>query len=328
MYNMKICFLDKTIFQYNEDDKYSSKLRGAETILINLSIHLKNLGNEVTIYNNCPANSGKNWYNIELSSNDKTIYDVAIANADANLFNTIKAKKKIVISYSLQSIEKFIRKKQLLPYLKHRPTFFLIGKYHKNNRSKLTSLFGSKLLNLSVDDIFLQTQLNEKIIPYQAIFTSRADRNLDLLIDIWKSKIFPKFKKAKLLVTPHKNVDENFNIVNREFNSQQTMIADLLKSRILLVPGHKAELFCLAAEEAKELCLPIVTLGIGSLSERVIHGKTGFIAKNTNEFAEFTLELFNNDNLWQKLRNNLIDLRGKNNWLNSAKDLLNKINQI
>ena len=152
MYNMKICFLDKTIFQYNEDDKYSSKLRGAETILINLSIHLKNLGNEVTIYNNCPANSGKNWYNIELSSNDKTIYDVAIANADANLFNTIKAKKKIVISYSLQSIEKFIRKKQLLPYLKHRPTFFLIGKYHKNNRSKLTSLFGSKLLNLSVDD--------------------------------------------------------------------------------------------------------------------------------------------------------------------------------
>ena len=106
------------------------------------------------------------------------------------------------------------------------------------------------------------------------------------------------------------------------------MIADLLKSRIFLVPGHKAELFCLAAEEAKELCLPIVTLGIGSLSERVIHGKTGFIAKNTNEFAEFTLELFNNDNLWQKLRNNLIDLRGKNNWLNSAKDLLNKINQI
>ena len=58
------------------------------------------------------------------------------------------------------------------------------------------------------------------------------------------------------------------------------MIDDIKKSRIFLIPGHKAELFCLSAQEAKELCVPIVTLGIGSLSERVIHGKTGFIAKN------------------------------------------------
>ena len=54
---------------------------------------------------------------------------------------------------------------------------------------------------------------------------------------------------------------------------------DLIKSKVLLVPGHKAELYCIAAEEARELCIPIVTLGIGSLSERVEHGITGFVAK-------------------------------------------------
>ena len=47
----------------------------------------------------------------------------------------------------------------------------------------------------------------------------------------------------------------------------------------MLVPGHKGEVFCLAAEEARELCIPIVTLGYGSLYERVIHNKTGFLAK-------------------------------------------------
>ena len=58
------------------------------------------------------------------------------------------------------------------------------------------------------------------------------------------------------------------------------MVKDMLKSKVLLVPGHKSELFCIAAEEARELCIPIITLGIGSLSERVEHGVTGYIAKN------------------------------------------------
>ena len=62
-----------------------------------------------------------------------------------------------------------------------------------------------------------------------------------------------------------------------------------------MIPGHKAELFCLAAEEARELCLPIVTLGIGSLAESVEHKQTGFIAQNEDEFAFYTLELFNNN---------------------------------
>ena len=43
---------------------------------------------------------------------------------------------------------------------------------------------------------------------------------------------------------------------------------------------HKGEVFCLAAEEARELCLPIVTMGIGALRERVEHDITGYIANN------------------------------------------------
>ena len=89
----------------------------------------------------------------------------------------------------------------------------------------------------------------------------------------------------------------------------------------MLVPGHKGEIFCLAAE-ARELCVPIVTLGIGSLSERVDHGVTGFIAKNEIEFAEFALNILNDNNLWQKLRNNLIKIRGSKTWRMVAKKLM------
>ena len=110
--------------------------------------------------------------------------------------------------------------------------------------------------------------------------------------------------------------------------NRDSLIKDLLQSKVLLVPGHKAELFCLAAAEAQELCIPIVTLGIGSLYERVEHNINGFIANNKKQFAEYTIELFKNDSLWLKLHNNMILQRGKQNWVNCTTDFINKIKSI
>ena len=90
----------------------------------------------------------------------------------------------------------------------------------------------------------------------------------------------------------------------------------------MLLPGHKGEVFCLAAEEARELCIPIVTLGYGSLYERVIHNKTGFIAENIDDFVKYSIQLLNDDNLFLQLRKNLLDLRNSRNYSNVSNDLL------
>jgi len=128
-----------------------------------------------------------------------------------------------------------------------------------------------------------------------------------------------------LITPPLNNLPNSHNVFFRKTDNQNYMIEDIKNSRIFLIPGHKAELFCLAAEEARELCVPIVTLGIGCLSERIIHEKTGFAAKNNVEFSDYVIELYKNDDLWNKIRNNLIETRGKNTWCNVAKDLLAKI---
>ncbi len=44
--------------------------------------------------------------------------------------------------------------------------------------------------------------------------------------------------------------------------------------------------------------VPIVTLGTGSLSERVRNGKTGFIARDEDEFVVRTIALLTDDALW------------------------------
>ena len=326
---MKICFIDKTDFKYSFNDKDSPLLRGAETTLINLSYNLSLIGNEVYVFNNCSKSYYSNnykWQDINVLENSNDLFDIAIANGDINLLNNVNAKKKYAISHSIQTIEKFIRKKQLLTYFKNRPKIILIGTYHKTQRNILTRLWGYDYLELSIDDNFINTEvdLSNKKLSNQAIFTSRPDRNGEKLIEIWKDKIFPFKKDIKLLFTPDVDIKNlnRFNIFYRQMKDQIELIKDLKNSRVMLLPGHKAELFCLAAEEARELCIPTVTLGIGSLKERVVHNETGFVAKNDTQFAKYTLDLFNDDNLCIQLKKNLYTLRNKSNWIKSAKKFL------
>ena len=331
---MRICFIDHTNFKYTFKDKNNPLLRGAETTLINLSYNLSLLKNEVYVYNNCSEkffSKNYNWLDINELNYSKKTFDVAIANGDLNLLKKINAKKKFAISYSVQTIEKFIRKNQLFSYLKNKPKIILIGKYHKTKRNVLTRIWGYDFLKLSIDDNFINSEvdINNIVLSNQAIFTSRPDRNGDKLIEIWKNKIIPLKDNIKLLFTPTPDMKnlKMYNIFYRKMANQLELIDDLKKSRVMLIPGHKAELFCLAAEEARELCIPIITLGIGSLKERVIHNETGFIAKNDNQFAKYTLDLFNDNDLCVHLKKNLYKLRNKNNWIKSSKNFLGVLNK-
>ena len=324
---MNICFLDGVDIPYTSNDSKCSKLRGAENVVINLSKELFRLGHKITVFNNVHKNTiinGVIWRNIN-NIDQNTNFDLAISNNDLNLFKKIKSKKYLAISHSIQSIEKFIRKKQLFSYLKYRPKIILLSSYHSDNRNKLLKIFGSINLQWAVDEDFLDTVIDDNLVEKRALFTSRNDSNLNLLINLWKNKIYSKDKLSKLYVTPSPLIDNKFNIFERNFGKRLFLINDLKKSKVFLVPGHKGEIFCLAAEEARELCVPIVTLGIGSLSERVHHGVTGFIAKNQNEFADFALNILNDNNLWQKLRNNLINIRGSKTWQMIAIKLIENV---
>ena len=79
---MRVCFLENTNFVYNSKDVHNEKLRGAETVLINLSKSLNKLGHKVTILNNCTKNEVLdeiNWININHYTK-KDHFDLAISN--------------------------------------------------------------------------------------------------------------------------------------------------------------------------------------------------------------------------------------------------------
>ena len=329
---MKIFFLEKSI-PFNSLDLNSFKIGGAEKILINISNELAKYKNlDIKVFNNVKKRqliSNVEWVNI--NDYDYQIEpDILIAFSDANLFKNYKAKKKFLWSHSVQNLEKFIRKNQLISYLKHKPVLILEGDYHFNKRPFLTSFFGKKILKLAPDYEFIDESVNIDFFPdKKCIFSTKSDRNLDILLKAW-NEIYKSNKDAKLYINPPFKLSEaqiKQNIFLREKGNKKNLINDLKNSRIMLVPGHKGEVYCLAAEEARELCVPIVTLGYGSLSERVIHNKTGFVANDIDEFINFSLKLLNDDELYLQIRKNLFNIRNIRNYSHVARDLL-KITNI
>ncbi len=323
----KIYFIESST-NFNKSNLDSPSIAGSEKTLINITNELsKNDDLIVNVFNKTsePIKLGNlEWNNIN-EINKYQFPDFLIAMSDAKLLSRTKSKKKFLWSHSVQTIEKFIRKKQLLPFLKNKPIMILEGEYHYKTRSFLTSLYGKKILPIAVDDDFINVKIDKiDIKKKDAIFTTRSDRNLSFLIDCW-SHIKKNSTTSKLIINPPyelSNQDKINDIHLRIKGNKQDLIKDLMNSRVMLNPGHKGEVFCLAAEEARELCVPIVTMGYGALYERVEHKKTGFIAKNKDEFIKYSSDILNKDSLFLELKKNLMLKRKSRTYKDVANNFL------
>ena len=323
----KIYFIEDS-FDYNGENLNDDFIAGSEKTLINITNELgKNKNLLIKVFNKTSVTKIINnvyWHNIsQIDRTDKP--DFLISMSDANLFYKLNGRKNFLWSHSVQNLEKFIRKKQLIPFIKFRPVMILEGDYHFKSRSLLTSFFGKKILKIAPDYDFINTKIDINFIPPQnAIFTTRSDRNLQFLIKSW-FKIKINSTNAQLHINPPytlSNIEKEKNIILRTKGDKKLLIKDLLNTRLFLSPGHIGEVFCLAAEEARELCIPIVTMGHGSLYERVEHNITGYIAQNENDFVKYSNDILNDDEIFINLRKNLLQKKNTRNYLHVKNDFL------
>tara|TARA_B100001057_G_scaffold437469_1_gene469290 strand:+ start:1298 stop:2302 length:1005 start_codon:yes stop_codon:yes gene_type:complete len=317
----QILILDNSNLSYSGSDINDPILRGTETSLILLSEELAKKNLDVffaTKTNKEKSINGVHYIN-ENNIDREKVYDLAIAVSNANLFNKIKSIKKAVFSVSNQSLEKFIRKRQFISTYTHKPVIVTLCDYQFKKRSFLTSPFGKLTIPITVDRRFINEKIDINFIPPQkAIYNIRSNRNLDTLLHIWIDLVYPKNKNLEFHITPnlvqYSDKFKNHNIFLRTLGSRREMIDELKNSRVLLYLGHKSDIFTLTAEEAIKLCVPVITYGIGSLSERVSHGENGFIAKNSSEFAKYTLDLMNNDSILKELKTKMFRKRAEITW--------------
>ncbi len=317
----KIIVIDNSDLSYTGDDINGKIVRGTETSLILLSEQFIRMGISVDYCNSTRLSkevNGVNYFNKNNITKNK-LYDLAIVISDANEFKRVNSLKKAVFSNSNQPLEKFIRKKQLIPFIKYKPTLITLCDYQYQKRSFLTSFYGKKTIPITVDPKFLNIDIDENhIAEKKVVYNIRSNRNLDKLINIWCEKIFPYNNEFQLYITPdlleYNDKLKKKNIFLRSIGSRQDMINELKTYRALTYLGHKSDIFTLTAEEAIKLCLPVITFGIGSLKERVKHMETGYIAKNDQDFANFTIKLLNDDEFYLDMKRNMKKKRKDNNW--------------
>jgi len=319
--NKSVIIIDNSDLSYSGEDINGTVVRGTEASLILLSEQFVRMGINVDYCNSIQKKSkvnGVNYFNKNDIVKQKQ-YDLAIAISDANEFRRVSTLKKAVFSNSNQPIEKFIRKKQLLPFLKFKPTLITLCNYQYKKRSFFTSFYGKKTIPITVDPKFLDIEIDQNFLPEKkVVYNIRSNRNLNHLIKIWCDKIFPSNNDFKLYITPnlidYNNFHKKNNIFLRTIGSRSEMIDEMKNYRALTYLGHKSDIFTLTAEEAIKMCLPVVTFGIGSLKERVSHNETGFIAKNDQEFADYTIKLLKDDDFYLDLKKKMKNKRKENNW--------------
>lgn len=296
-------------------------LGGAESACIHFVSALARKNHEVTVYTTANASySEGNLHWRPLASFQTQSADMVFAHRSPHLFSLypVKATQKILY---LHNPAGYLNKWKHRKYIyKHKPDVIFSGNYHASTWPTLLPRTKHYIIPYAIDPIFTQA-LPRPCPDPQAIFTSNPLRSLDWLLETWERYIHPSAPQATLQLFTGPEVYRNLKpkkaaamkavidqayhlqdkgvVINKPVAKEQ-LIHAIRDARMMLYRGDLGESFCLALGEAQAMGVPVVTEGIGSCKERVIHTETGFIAKGQREFADCAITLFQDDALWQK----------------------------
>jgi glycosyltransferase involved in cell wall biosynthesis len=161
--------------------------------------------------------------------------------------------------------------------------------------------------------------------PPVALFTSQAYRGLREVLSFWQGLVLPAVPGAVLHafiaeadVAAYRALATDAGVTIAPRIGNDAVLAQLAQTRVLLAPGHRSETFCLAAAEAIAKGVPVLTLGIGSLKERVRNGVDGYVCANYAEMAARTRDLLTDDALWLRMQAAGIETRAGRDWKSVA----------
>lgn len=295
-------------------------LGGAESACIHFVTALARQGHRVTVYTTAMdayQEGNLEWRPLNTFTSESA--DIVFAHRSPHLFSDypIQATQKILYLHNPAGyLSKWKHRKHLY---KHKPDVIFSGKYHASTWPPLLPKTTRHITPYAIDPLYTNAPPRPCPKP-KAIFTSNPLRSLDWLLETWSQHIFPRCPVAELhLFTgpevyrglkPHtyaamKTIIEQAHslqdqgvVINKPIPKEQ-LVNELRSSRVMLYRGDPGESFCLALGEAQAIGVPVVTEGIGSCKERLIDGKTGFIAVGQQRFADKAIALLSDDTLWQ-----------------------------
>jgi hypothetical protein len=301
---------------------HASGLGGTEQAILNLTTALAALGDTVTVHGATTTPRTVNAVLWTPTPPGPATTHVAIN--DARLLPPGASNPTIWFHNEVEFFKE-LRRRRLPALFRHRPTAIFIGTEQARRASPLLPFRARKIIPYGLSDRILIAPITTTPPPPNALFTSQAYRGLREIIDMWQTHIAPKIPNATLTahiaeqdIAAYKSLATHPSITIAPRIGNDAILARLLLTRVLLAPGHISETFCLAAAEAIALGVPVATLGIGSLKERVRNNKDGYICRNFTELAARTAEVLTDDTLWSRLHAEAVSTRIGRAWKDVA----------
>ncbi|MBL6932705.1 MAG: glycosyltransferase, partial [Rhodospirillales bacterium] len=98
------------------------------------------------------------------------------------------------------------------------------------------------------------------------------------------------------------------------------LVEEFREARVFLYRGDLNETFCLAVGEAQAMGVPGVVEDLGSVCERVIDGKTGYVVDSEIGFSSSACNILTDDDLWRSQHEAALHIQRRWGWPEAAQE--------
>lgn len=316
-------------------------LGGAEKAFASLPGALVRLGHDVHVYNRARFPlmiEGAHWETLEKDFPTQT--DALVVFRKPSLLSSVRLAGKRVLWVTASA-------RQLEPARKaidgFRPAIAFLGKTQmapwRNDEGLTIRAVAPGVRQDFIADT--ATQLDERPT---AVVTTHPSHGLDWLLDLWAARVRPAVPNARLVVVSAildkgrtgGDIDGGMRRLLEKATATEgveilapggdsTMAGLYRSARAHLYPGHPDDMVCWTLMESQACGLPAVARPLGAIHERLRDGETGHIVPDDEAFANVTIRLLTDDDMfWAENRDAHLLQRGRT-WDMAATDFLSLI---
>ena len=341
----RIVFADDGI-EFDGKTPEQKPLGGVESSVVNLMEELAGRGHEVLVRNMCAApliHKGVDWAPIHTDTpygNMPVEADLYIANRGDKLIGLMPKAKRTV--FWIHNPANYLMKWRYLRKLwQVRPVIVFIGDYHATTYPEWAPGGERKIIPYGIPEMFRTAEPATGIPGPRAVFTSNPLRSLDWLLEQWRDNIQPNVPGAELHVfsgaatygsvgdaksqAMEKVLEQarslaDKGVVLRGPVPKSQLVEEFREARVFLYRGDLNETFCLAVGEAQAMGVPGVVEDLGSVCERVIDGKTGYVVDSEIGFSSLACNILTDDDLWRSQHEAALHIQRRWGWPEAAQE--------
>jgi glycosyltransferase involved in cell wall biosynthesis len=287
-------------------------LGGAEKAFASLPGALARLGHEVHVINRCQWAmyvEGANWETMDGKRPLRT--DVLIAYRKPSLLEAVRHAAKRVLWWTGPA--RGLDTKQMGETLSsHAATVLLMAQAQVPNARPKGVTFGG--MPAAVRNEFLVDGGEARPTAPRAIVTTHPSHGLSHLLDLWVERIRPQSPQAELHVVSlslaraadgsdpdpalaevtAKALDARAHgVVIVRPQSDPGMARFYRQARVHLYPGHTDDMGSWTLMESQACGVPAVVRPLGAAPERLVDGRTGYVAPDDDAFVNLGVMLLN-----------------------------------